>query len=302
MKACETIWKCKECKRNMLWVARTPENHQCGERKCLNCKDYFVGEHECFILKKPCKGGYCVRSSEYPCRGKEGMIGPLMNKKDWCYSCRTHSSRYFTFDFETDQETGTHIPMWCGVKDYYGNQAAVFYNKGESIKNEFCKWLIRREHRGYTCIAHNARGFDSHFIMQYCQENGIRPYTIYRGSKLMSLEIPCLKIKIIDSLNFVQQPLSTFPKTFKFEALKGYFPHKFNTKANQNYVGPMPDLEYYGHDQMKREERDRFLQWHQDRRRQNYVFNFKEELFKYGWSDVDILSRAVIQIYDLKVL
>jgi hypothetical protein len=294
-KACEIIWKCHECNKNIFWKARTPETHQCGERKCLNCKDYFVGEHKCYMQMKPAKGGYCIISSAYPCRGKEGMIGPLMNEKSWCYSCKTYTEKYFTFDFETDQETNTHIPMWCGVKDYHGSQVAEFYNNGESIKNEFCKWLISSEHKGYTCIAHNARGFDAHFIMQYCQENGIKPYTIYRGSKLMSLEIPYLRIKIIDSLNFVQQPLSSFPKTFGFEdiALKGYFPHKFNTKNNQNYVGHIPDPGYYGYNQMKKEEREKFLQWHKEMKKQNYIFNFKDELFKYGWGDVDILSRAV---------
>ena len=34
-------------------------------------------------------------------------------------------------------------------------------------------------------------------------------------------------------------PLRDFPKTFRLTELsKGYFPHKFNTDDNQNYVGP----------------------------------------------------------------
>jgi hypothetical protein len=62
------------------------------------------------MLEKPAKGGYCAISTEYPCRGK-GMVGPLMN---WCYSCKTFSENYFTFDFEADQESGTHIPTVRG--------------------------------------------------------------------------------------------------------------------------------------------------------------------------------------------
>src|SRR6266576_6984669 len=94
-----------------------------------------------------------------------------------------------------------------------------------------CKWLIIKEHKKYTAIAHYARGYDSQFIMQYCLKNMLNHYTIYNESKLMLLEIPHIKLKIIDSHNFVQAPLSAFPKTFGLTELKkGYFPHLFNTK------------------------------------------------------------------------
>ena len=37
--------------------------------------------------------------------------------------------------------------------------------------------------------------------------------------------------------------LANFPKTFGLNELsKGYFPHYFNTDANQNYEGPLPDV------------------------------------------------------------
>ena len=56
-------------------------------------------------------------------------------------------------------------------------------------------------------------------------------------------------LKIIDSLNFIPSSLSKFPKTFNLKELKkGYFPHKFNTPENQEYVGLLPDKEYYGYE------------------------------------------------------
>jgi hypothetical protein len=43
-------------------------------------------------------------------------------------------------------------------------------------------------------------------------------------------------IKIIDSINFIPINLSKMPKTFGLSELKKeYFPHFFNTPANQNY-------------------------------------------------------------------
>jgi len=45
----------------------------------------------------------------------------------------------------------------------------------------------------------------------------------------MLLEIKYLRIRIIDSSNFIQGPLSSFPKTFGLKELKkGYLFHFFN--------------------------------------------------------------------------
>ena len=39
----------------------------------------------------------------------------------------------------------------------------------------------------------------------------------------MFMEIPKLSIRFINSLNFLQMPLKSFPKTFMSERRKGYF-------------------------------------------------------------------------------
>ena len=59
------------------------------------------------------------------------------------------------------------------------------------------------------------------------------------GAKVLSLSVDMFKIKFIDSLNFIPMRLADFPKTFGIDELaKGYFPHLFNKKENENYVGP----------------------------------------------------------------
>ncbi len=37
-------------------------------------------------------------------------------------------------------------------------------------------------------------------------------------------------------MNFIPGALKYFPKTFVIK-VKGYFPHNFNTRENENYVG-----------------------------------------------------------------
>ena len=109
--------------------------------------------------------------------------------------------------------------------------------------------------------------------------------------------IPKLSIRFIESLNFLQMPLKLFPKTFGMNELKkGYFPHYFNKECNKSYVGPMPSKKHYGYNQIKPDERAKFLKWYDDRVSENYIFDFKKEILEYCQSDVDILRRGIIKL------
>lgn len=60
---------------------------------------------------------------------------------------------------------------------------------------------------------------------------------------------------------------------------KGYFPHWFNTKENQNYVGNLPEPNMYGPDFMSISARETFLKWYADHK--NDVFDFQKEMLEY---------------------
>ena len=49
-------------------------------------------------------------------------------------------------------------------------------------------------------------------------------------------------------------------------------PYHFNTRENQNYVGPYPEATYYGHDFMDEKERNELLEWLSERK--DKVFDF----------------------------
>nr|XP_015834829.1 PREDICTED: probable DNA polymerase [Tribolium castaneum] len=140
------------------------------------------------------------------------------------------------------------------------------------------------------------KGFDGCFILQYVFQNVSRwkPEVIRTGTKLITIR--CGKsITFLDSLNFIQLPLSKFPEAFKFEESKGFFPHFFNTNDNFNYIGPIPDKHYYGCDTMKTKERADFLTWHREQLANNYVFNLKDEILKYCILDVNILRKGCLK-------
>ena len=74
-----------------------------------------------------------------------------------------------------------------------------------------------------------------------------------------------------DSLCFLPFPLANFPSTFGIQELvKGFFPHKFNTRENQDYKGPMPPAEMYYPDGMSAKKKAEFEQWYAEKVRINY--------------------------------
>ena len=280
---CSSVAKCLKC--NQIILKPYIKIHKCGHKMCNNCNRYCESKHECFMKKIKCKGGNCIKDNKNPCR-----LNKNIPRKDYCYSCRTYNEKYLFFDFECTQNTGTHEVNLAICHDFNGNES-IFNDI-----NSFCNGLLIEKYKGYTFLAHNAKGYDSYFILKWCIDNGFKPYYIYNGAKIMMMEIPQLRIKIIDSLNFIQQPLASFPKTFGLNELKkGYFPHYFNKICNQNYIGEMPSKKHYGYNQMKTQDRQKFLQWYDDRVNENYVFDFKKELIEYCRSDVDILRRCMLK-------
>ncbi|CAH1103834.1 unnamed protein product [Psylliodes chrysocephalus] len=299
---CSEVYKCTGCNK----LLSRQKFHKCGFSLCFNCRDFVeTATHQCFMVKKPAKGGFCKVPCECNGRGelntgcrynKENQDSPICKEPCVCNGLSdekiarcTYNEKYIFFDYEAQQGTGIHIPNLVIAHDFEGNKFTFKNNE------DFCKWLISEQHRGYTAIAHNAKGYDSYFILKYCVENTIKPFTIYNGSKLMLLEISPIKLKIIDSSNFVAGPLANFPKTFDLkETCKGYFPHFFNTPENQKYVGPIPGVEFYGVNTMKPPQRAGFLKWHAERVGKNYIFDFQKEIHTYCESDVDILRQGCL--------
>ena len=161
--------------------------------------------------------------------------------------CREDDEQTLTqllfFDFECRQESRTHEPNLCIVQNEAGDE---WIFEGDSTQKNFCEWLFTAEHAGCTTMAHNFQDYDSYFILHYLREEGVKYEVIMRGGKTLSLKVPMFNIRFIDSLNFVPMKLASFPKTFGIEELaKGYFPHLFNKKENENYVGPIPSTPFY---------------------------------------------------------
>ena len=265
---CETVRKCSKCHNSM--DVRKLNKHPCVDnKKCPTCK---IGRnpndlnHKCYMQQ-------------------------LEPKEESSYN------QLLFFDFECTQEHGIHEVNLCVVYDEEG-EAGVF--RGKNTVKDFCTWLLTPEHHECIVIAHNFQGYDSYPIIKHLHANTIVCEAIYNGAKCITLETKTdkphrckIKVKFIDSLNFIPMALAKFPKTFaQPEMCKGYFPHFFNKDENQEYVGPIPCQDDYGVNYMKPEAREKFMTWHQEQVDNNYVFDFRHEILKYCRSDVDIMAQC----------
>ena len=109
------------------------------------------------------------------------------------------------------------------------------------------------------------------------------------------MKLKSLNITFVDSYLIFATALKNLPKMSGIKNVsKGDFPNKFNNPENYNYISPMPDLKYYDVDRMKEYTREKFITWYNEQVKNNYVFNFQQELNKYCAMDVEILLKSVV--------
>lgn len=275
-----TDWKCGNCKQLMPKHRKTRRWHVCHEVKCENCCTYFAKgvEHRCNVMKR---------------------IGVDADAGD--------KNGQWAFDFETCLGEDGCMEVNYSIARKLGTEERVVHKTIE----EFCKWFMTLKQT--TLIAHNMKGFDGWLIHNHLIKTagGQKPSAIVTaGQKIMMMKFKT--VTFIDSLNHVAGALDSFPKTFGLDSSKfkkGFFPHKFNLKENQDYVGEIPDEKYFephlmgvskDHDYTSNAlckkgcKYCEFKAWYPQQK--GKVYNFQTELHEYCSSDVDILAEGM-QVY-----
>jgi len=139
-----------------------------------------------------------------------------------------------------------------------------------------------------VAIAHNAKAFDIHFILNSSILLKWKPEMIMSGLKIM-----CKKMEhlfFLDSVSFHPCALGKLPETFGLSASKSWYPNYFNTRVNLNYVRHIPDMPYYAVDEMRDDERKEFLVWYESQRSE--TFDNRNVLESYSQDDVTILWQS----------
>jgi hypothetical protein len=108
------------------------------------------------------------------------------------------------------------------------------------------------------------------------------------GLKIMSMKFE--HMTFLDSICFLPLPLRKLPEAFGLTSTKLYYPYFFNTRENLDYIGPIPDISFYGTNEKSVSERKEFIVWYEGQRGE--VVDNKRVLESYCHDDVTVLRQA----------
>ena len=281
-KQCELVKTCVKCQAQYTVVPN--RRHKCGFAKCPVCREWvYVADHKCYI--QPVVHEEVEETEEPTEEGGGCMVAPP-------------PPLFVYADFEAMQNAeGVFVAnLLCYSSS---EEEDIHVLKGEDCTLQFLHELDEladvqdsdRE-RDIIIVFHNFKGFDSVFVVNelYSQQREVTEQLTV-GAKVLSFKSGPLKF--IDSLSFLPMSLASFSSTFNLTELKkGFFPHLFNLPHHQNYVGRIPDIEFYDPDGMKPEKKEELLHWHSEQVRRNVPFDFQHEMIEYCKSDVALLKAG----------
>ena len=269
------------------------------KRNCGKCNSLIIPKqkHECF--KQYCS--FCQQNRE---AGHHCYMRPLAKELP-----RSDNVLFVFYDFETTQDprltesSTVHIPNleciqhFCTVceNDPDFDAACVRCGKRQhafwddpvgDLMSYLCK--PRQWCEKVIAIAPNAKGFDAHFTLDRA--------ILLKWTLKLTLNrqtIVCMTMEhliFLDSISFLPMALRKLPEDFGLTATKSWYPHFFNTQANRDYVGPTPEIEQYGADQMSESERRVFMAWYYTQK--DKVFDNRHVLLQYCQDDVTVLRQA----------
>ena len=300
---CDRLKKCPECCKT-YHVAfnekghRTTPPHRCGFVECEYCEKVVeLTSHKCFIQK--------VKKSEDDPKTKKvrsnevGDRTPLGPPKNGMVEIERQPPLFVYADFEaTTNAEGFQSAILVGYETSESDVCHTIY--GNDCTSRFVDELEGLavdddgDDRRVIVIFHNLKGYDGMLLLRhmYAEHREVKGMVTV-GVKVLSFTSDRLTFK--DSC-FLPFSLASFPVTFGLtELCKGFFPHLFNTAANQSYVGPLPDVQYYDPDGMSSKKREEFLRWHTTRVSEGYVFDLKRDMTQYCESDVKLLKAGCIK-------
>ena len=297
---CDKHKQCVDCRKMYTEYEIRKKRHVCGYAQCPSCKEYLnLYRHECY-LQNPDE----IKERKKKNRKRKRDMGLTFLRANEENNDGEHEEEedspvppcFVYFDIEARQDHGEHVPNLLCAEINQSDECEVF--EGERCVEEFLDWIRSLtvtddpdQERPVIAVAHNFQGYDSYFILDEFYKQGICPDQIVNGAKILSMSVG--KLKFIDSMSFLQMPLSGFTKAFGLAELKkGFFPHFFNRLDHQDYVGPIPSQDYYDPKGMSAKRKKEFETWHKAGRNEHYQFNFHDELVAYCKSDVRLLKEG----------
>lgn len=295
---CDTYRRCRDCNKSLR--GKEILEHKCGYAKCPSCSEYLnLDDHKCFIQPVVEGEGKKRKRNRNATVGLATLTSNRANAEDEEEKEELSPPIFVYYDIEARQDGDQHVAnLLCAERE---DQDNPFIFEGDNCVEAFIDWARSLSttndpnvSRQVICVAHNFQGYDSYFLLDEFYRQMICPDQIVNGAKILCMEVK--GVKFIDSMAFLPMPLSGFVKAFGLKELKkGFFPHFFNTRNNQDYVGTIPPKNFYDPQGMSPERKKDFESWHSARRNEGYIFDFRKEIIAYCKSDVRLLKEGCKQ-------
>lgn len=261
-KQCQTYTRCVQC----AYLYPRKDRHECNKRVCHNCNQLVLlsQNHQCYHQ--------VLKSDDLP----------------------KPTTKYIFYDYETYLNTA-HEHVTAGIVAWDINDVVhkQFFTTGE-----FVDWLLLKEHKGYTCVAHNSGRYDFHFIKRELLARSIVTSDVSNGNTIFYSKIEKHKMRFIDSYKLIPIGLRGFPKAFGLKEMsKGYFPYRFLNDDTRMYVGPMPAVEWFDFDKLRDSERVDALRWYDSVK--HTEIRLMDMCWDYCVSDVILLKEGCMKFRDL---
>ena len=262
----------------------TAARHICFSRKCFTCGmkyDRLIENHKCYVKRLTPREKDELKENRLTIRNYyvdlETRVDKDENGNDVFVTNLAIIKKY-------EEDIITMIPL--------ETERVTHIFKGDDAIRQLGDFLffgteslVARKVKA-NVFAHNGGRFDWHPILadfvKRCKN--LSPKLIIAGSTIKQMRVGT--VTLLDSRMFIAAPLANFSKMFDVKVKKGWFPHDFNRKENEEYEGPIPDVGYFDKTLQKKQE---FKDWHAKLRREGYVWNFWAEIIAYCDDDVDLL-------------
>ncbi|CAI4223160.1 unnamed protein product [Auanema sp. JU1783] len=299
---CEKTLVCPNCKK----LCKDMKRHKCHNYYCQHCKVIREKGHQCSLPPKdhgaawgfPQKRIYFLVKTEKTLNA-DGTLSEkpiLILAIRFCPECRAY--------LPTRVVKGAQ--MTCNNCSPDGCRTWLFdcilrKNRGKDVMLSFLKWLIHKHHIRFAAVSHNISEAVSDLIMKYMTREDVPKHKecIVENGRLKYMVIEGSRQKFTDSDNFIPTSIKEFSKAlsvWNYHEQEGYFPIKFLTSCNIDYIGPVPSLEMYLTDDMSQTERDEIIQFHSKESSMEKVFNFQDALIKHTYLELVQMALCFITL------
>ena len=181
---------------------------------------------------------------------ERGKFLKLVLADDDLFKSSLKSTEELTCNYMSD-EIKKHYPMQ--ILSEYKRCVTALQNKRVHIESKEKKTMMDKffllvteaSWQNTTFLALNAEVKENVSILKMFVDHGLQPFVILNGNKVQQIDLKSLSLKFLSISNFLPGSLEELKINYKIKDELVYFPEKFNTTQNYNYLGQIPHISQF---------------------------------------------------------